>query len=84
MALLNFFLPPVGYLLIAQWKKGLSALVAAFVVVVVTLGYGLPIFALVAALDGYKQAALLQRGLPIGQWTWFGKALAPATPAPLA
>lgn len=74
-ALLNLFFIAAAYFVIGQWRKGLAALVVAAVVVVVTLGYALPLVAILTAFDGYLQTALLARGTAVGQWTWFNRQL---------
>lgn len=69
--LLNFLLVSVGYFLIGQWKKGIAAIAAAIVVVPLTLGFGLPLFTLLTALDASLQAKQLLRGAAIRHWTFF-------------
>ena len=61
----------VGYLIIGQKTKGIVAIVAWIVLLVVTCGAGSGILAIVTAIDGYLQAQQLQQGKPVGQWTWF-------------
>ena len=70
---LNFFLPCVGYFVIGQWKKGLAFLLIAAAVTTVTLGYGLPVIALLGAIDAAMQARRLTRGFSIRQWSFFAQ-----------
>jgi hypothetical protein len=69
--LLNFILLGVGYFVLGQWKKGVATLLTSGVIGVITLGYGLPVVALIAGIDGARQARRVNAGTPIGQWTWF-------------
>jgi hypothetical protein len=73
VAILNLILISVGYFVIGQWKKGLAMIVLGAVVLLLTLGYGLPILAIFTAIDGYKLAQRLQRGEPIRQWSWLNR-----------
>lgn len=72
-ALLNLFFVAAGYFKLGQWRKGIVVFAAVAIVTLLTLGYALPILVLITALDAYKQADLLRRGLAIGQWTWFAR-----------
>jgi hypothetical protein len=73
-----FFLGGIAYFLMGQWQKGLAALgawVVAIVVAVVTCGLGVVLFfplAVAIVVDAYMQAKLLKDGHPVGQWTFFG------------
>jgi hypothetical protein len=61
----------VGYIIMGQKTKGIVAIVAWLVLLVVTCGVGSGILGIVTAIDGYLQAQQLQQGKPVGQWTWF-------------
>jgi len=61
----------VGYLIMGQKVKGIVAIVAWLVLLVVTCGAGSGLVAIVAAVDGYLQAQQLQAGHPVGPWTFF-------------
>ena len=61
----------VGYIIMGQKTKGIVAIVAWVVLLVVTCGVGSGILGIVTAIDGYMQAQQLQQGKPVGQWTWF-------------
>ncbi|HXG57921.1 MAG TPA: hypothetical protein VNL91_02770 [Thermoanaerobaculia bacterium] len=61
----------VGYFIIGQKTKGIVALIAWIVLLPLTCGAGSGLLAIVAAIDGYLQAQLLQKGTPVGQWTFF-------------
>ena len=69
--LLNLFLICVGYFWYGQWQKGVAALVAAIVLAVPTCGAGVGLVAILTAIDGYLQAQQLDRGHPLGHWTFF-------------
>ena len=58
-----------GFLLIGQWKKCVVALAIALLLVPLTFGYGLPLWSLLTAIDGWLQARVLWRGGEIGTWT---------------
>jgi len=59
----------VGYFYIGQWQKALVVLVAVLVLSVAG-GLGL-ILAIVACVDVYMQAKVLNEGKAIGHWTFF-------------
>lgn len=61
----------VGYIIMGQKVKGIVAIVAWLVLLVVTCGAGSGLVAIVAAVDGYLQAQQLQAGHPVGPWTFF-------------
>ena len=61
----------VGYIILGQKTKGIVAIVAWLILLVVTCGVGSGLVGLVAAIDGYLQAQQLQAGHPVGQWTFF-------------
>jgi hypothetical protein len=61
----------VGYIILGQKTKGIVAIVAWFVGLVLTCGAASGLVAIVAAIDGYLQAQQLQQGHPVGQWTFF-------------
>lgn len=61
----------VGYLIIGQKMKGIAAIAAWLVLLVVTCGAGSGLVSIVCAIDGYLQAQQLQAGHPVGQWTFF-------------
>lgn len=60
----------VGYIIMGQKKKGIIAIV---IWVLGWIACGIPsgIVAVVAAIDGYLQAQVLQQGKPVGEFTWF-------------
>ena len=60
----------VGYFIIGQKLKGISALVL-WILGLATCGVGSGIVAIVAAIDGWMQAQHLQAGHPVAQWTFF-------------
>ncbi len=60
----------VGYLIIGQKLKGITAIVL-WVLGLATCGVGSGIVAIVGAIDGYMQAQQLQAGHPVAQWTFF-------------
>lgn len=61
----------LGYIIIGQKTKGIVAIVAWLVLLVVTCGAGSGLVAIIGAIDGYLQAQHLQQGRPVGQWTFF-------------
>lgn len=61
----------LGYIIIGQKTKGIVAIVAWLVLLVVTCGAGSGLVAIIGAIDGYLQAQHLQQGKPVGQWTFF-------------
>lgn len=61
----------VGYIIMGQKIKGIVAIVAWLVLLVVTCGAGSGLISIVAAVDGYLQAQQLQAGHPVGPWTFF-------------
>jgi hypothetical protein len=61
----------VGYIIMGQKVKGIVAIVAWLVLLVVTCGAGSGLVSIVAAIDGYMQAQQLQAGHPVGPWTFF-------------
>jgi len=60
----------VGYFIIGQKLKGISAIVL-WVLGLATCGIGSAIVSIVGAIDGWMQAQQLQAGHPIAQWTFF-------------
>jgi hypothetical protein len=60
----------VGYFIIGQKLKGISAVVL-WALGLATCGVGSGIVAIVAAIDGWMQAQHLQAGHPVAQWTFF-------------
>lgn len=68
---LNLLIVCVGYFILGQWQKGLTALVVALVIGVPTCGFGIGAVALATAIDGFMQAEALKAGHPVGQWTFF-------------
>jgi hypothetical protein len=61
----------VGYIIMGQKVKGIVAIVAWVILLIVTCGAGSAVVGIVAAIDGYMQAQQLQQGHPIGEWTFF-------------
>src|SRR5438309_2865613 len=60
----------VGYFIIGQKLKGISAIVL-WALGLFTCGIGSAIVAIVGAIDGWMQAQQLQSGHPVAQWTFF-------------
>jgi hypothetical protein len=60
----------VGYIIMGQKTKGIVAIVI-WLVGWALCGIPSGIVAVLAAIDGYLQAQELQKGHPVGQWTWF-------------
>ena len=60
----------VGYFIIGQKLKGISAIVL-WALGLFTCGIGSAIVAIVGAIDGWMQAQQLQAGHPVAQWTFF-------------
>jgi TM2 domain-containing membrane protein YozV len=60
----------VGYIIIGQKMKGIAAIVL-WLLGLFTCGIGSGIVAIVGAIDGWMQAQELQKGNPVGQWTFF-------------
>lgn len=62
----------VGYIVMGQKTKGIVAIIAWVVLLVPpSCGTLSAVVAVLAAVDGYLQAQLLQQGKTLGQWTWF-------------
>ena len=60
----------VGYFLIGQQKKGITA-IALWLLGLFTCGIGSGIVAIIGAIDGWMQAQHLQQGHPVAEWTFF-------------
>lgn len=67
---LNLLLFGIGYLVMGQKTKGIVAIIAFWVITIVTCGFG-GIISVLYAIDGYMQAQQLQQGHPVGEWTFF-------------
>jgi TM2 domain-containing membrane protein YozV len=89
MAVLSFFIPWLGQLVLGQTAKGIvmflltPILFAIFVIA--TLGMGLivlPFVDLIAAVDAYLLAKKLKEGRAIGNWEFFGIESAPTLTMP--
>ncbi|HET7435501.1 MAG TPA: hypothetical protein VFN10_12410 [Thermoanaerobaculia bacterium] len=61
----------VGYIIMGQKMKGIISIIVWVVLVVPTCGVVSGLLSIVTAIDGYLQAQLLQKGTPVGQWTFF-------------
>ena len=61
----------LGYIILGQKTKGIVAIIAWCVLLVVTCGAGSGLVSILGAIDGYLQAQHLQQGRPVGQWTFF-------------
>jgi uncharacterized membrane protein len=61
----------LGYFLLGQKQKGIAALIAFLILIPVTWCTGSMVLAMLAAVDGYMQAAHVRDGKAIGQWTFF-------------
>lgn len=79
MAVVSFFIPWLGHMLLGQVTKGVSMflltpfLYAIFVIATFGLGWVvLPIVNLIAVLDAYLLAKKLKEGQAIGKWEFFG------------
>jgi TM2 domain-containing membrane protein YozV len=79
MAVVSFFIPWLGQILIGQVAKGIVMILMTPILVVlfviVTLGMGLivlPFISLVAVIDAYLLAKKLKEGQAIGNWEFFG------------
>jgi hypothetical protein len=72
VCVLNLLLGGVGYLVLGQKAKGITAIVAcAILLLPPSCGTLSGVVAAFSAIDGYMQAEVLQNGKAIGQWTWF-------------
>lgn len=67
---LNLLLFGIGYLILGQKTKGIVAIIAFWVLTVVTCGFG-SLIGILYAIDGFMQAQQLQQGHPVGEWTFF-------------
>ena len=74
-ALLSFLLTGLGQMVNGQIEKGLTLLLggvaAVFIITIVTCGIGAisaPVLCIIAIVDAYKCAQILQSGRPIGKW----------------
>jgi hypothetical protein len=61
----------VGYFLLGQKIKGIIAAVLWIVLLFTTCGVGTGIVAILGAVDGYLQAQQLEKGYPLGQFSFF-------------
>jgi hypothetical protein len=68
---LNLLLICVGYFILGQWQKGVTALVVGLVLFPVTCGLGTSAVMIAAAIDGMMQAQALKEGHPVAHWTFF-------------
>ena len=59
----------VGYFYIGQWQKGIAAL-AATLILSAAAGIGI-IIPIVACIDGFMQAKIMEEGGGVGHWTFF-------------
>lgn len=89
MAVLSFFIPWLGQILIGQVTKGIVMLLVTPILfalfVIVTLGMGLvvlPFVGLIAVIDAYLLAKKLKDGQAIGNWEFFGIESAPSLAMP--
>ncbi len=63
-----------GYFLLGQKQKGVAAIIVFLLLLAPpSCGTGSMLFALVTAIDGYRQAQQRAAGRPIGQWTFFNQ-----------
>jgi len=89
MAVLSFFIPWLGQILIGQVTKGIVMLLVTPVLfalfVIATLGMGLvvlPFVGLIAVIDAYLLAKKLRDGQAIGDWEFFAIESAPTLAMP--
>ena len=89
MAVLSFFIPWLGQILIGQVTKGIVMLLLTPMLcglfVFATLGMGvaiLPFVSVVAVIDAYLLAKKLKEGRAIDKWEFFGMESAPGLAAP--
>ena len=68
---LNLLIGGVGYIIMGQKTKGIVAIIAWIGIGIPTCGAGAGLIGVIAAIDGYLQAQQLQKGTPVGQWTFF-------------
>lgn len=61
----------VGYFMIGQKMKGITAVIAWVLGAFFTCGTVSLLVSVVAAIDGYLQAQQLKAGVPVAQWTFF-------------
>jgi hypothetical protein len=61
----------VGYFMIGQKMKGITAVIAWVVGAIFTCGTVSLLVSIVSAIDGYLQAMQLKAGVPVAQWTFF-------------
>ena len=61
----------VGYFMIGQKMKGITAVIVWVVGAIFTCGTVSLLVSVVAAIDGYLQAMQLKANVPVGQWTFF-------------
>jgi len=61
----------VGYLMIGQKMKAITAVIVWVVGAIFTCGTVSLLVSVVAAIDGYMQAQHLKAGTPVAQWTFF-------------
>ena len=74
MCVLSVLIAGLGQIILGQTAKGITILLAAFLVTAVTCGWGLPISAIIMvifAVDAYKIANKLKQGSPVGSWDCF-------------
>ena len=72
VCVLNLFLGGVGYLVLGQKAKGITAIiVCAILFFPPSCGTLSGAIAAFCAIDGFLQAAQLQKGKSIGHWTCF-------------
>lgn len=70
-AVISFFLPGIGQLIIGQTTKGIMTFVVACVVGVLTLGTAYPIGSILSGVDGYILAKRVKDGKQIREWECF-------------
>lgn len=88
MAVVSFFIPWLGQILLGQVKKGIVMIVVTPVllgiIAVLTCGLGLivlPFVDVLAAVDAYLLAKKLKEGSGIDEWEFFGIESAPSLAA---
>lgn len=65
----------LGYFMIGQKLKGITAIIAWIVGAIFTCGTVSLLVSIVGAIDGYMQAQHLKAGFPLAQWSFFDKHL---------
>lgn len=76
IAILNLIVAGcLGYFMIGQKLKGITAVIAWILGAIFTCGTVSMLVSIVGAIDGYMQAQHLKAGFPVQQWTFFDKHL---------